>query len=134
MSNTLYDHGRDAFANKLIDWVGDTIKMIPVSSAYVPNLATDQFLSVISSGILDAGVALGTKSTLAGQCFAAAVTFTGLTPGVIIAQFVIYKDTGSSATSPLIGLINVAVGLPATVPNPAGNITCTFLANEVFEL
>src|ERR1700735_2132988 len=106
MANTLYDLGRNAFANAGINWNSDTIKMIPVTSAYTPNLATDQFLSIITSGILASGVALTGKSTNAGQCFASPVTFTGISSGSIIAQFVIYKDTGSSSTSPLIGLIN----------------------------
>jgi hypothetical protein len=130
--NILYDHGRDAFATKLIDWVNDTIKMIPVSSAYMPNLATDQYLNIISSGILATAQTLGTKSTSAGKCYANPVTFTGITAGNIIAQFVIYKDTGVSSTSPLIGYINVATGLPCT--SNGGPVTCTFFGNEVFEL
>jgi hypothetical protein len=46
---------------------------------------------------------------------------------------VIYKDTGTASTSPLIGYFDVvASGLPVT-PN-GGNITVTFNASGIFAL
>ncbi len=132
MANILYDKGRDLFANAGINWTSDSIKAILVSSAYTPNLAVDQFLSVISSGILSSAVALAGKSTSAGKCYANPLVFNGITAGLIATQLVIYKDTGVAGTSPLIGYVNVGVGLPVT--SSGGGITCTFFGNEVFEL
>lgn len=132
MSNQLYDHGRNLFATGGIDWASANLKAILVSSAYVPNLATDQYLSIITSGILSSGVALTGLSASAGVCSANPVTFNGVTAGAIGTQIVIYVDTGVSSTSPLIGYINVGVGLPVTSTGAA--IVCTFFGNEVFEL
>ncbi len=111
MANMLYAWGRDGFANALISWTSDTIKMVPCDSGYVPNLATDKFLSDISHTVATAQP-ITTKSTLAGVCSGDSVTFTGITSGVIVTQYVIYKDTGTAGTSRLIGHINV------TAPNP----------------
>jgi hypothetical protein len=132
MANSLYDWGRDAFANGLIAWTTDTIKMIPLSSAYVPNLATDKFLSDITTGILDTAQPLTSKSTSAGSCLAGPVSFSGVANGAIISQYVIYKDTGTSSTSRLIGYINVTVPYPVT--SDGGTISITFTGNVVFEL
>jgi hypothetical protein len=133
MANTLYDHGRELFATGGIDWNSANLKAILVTSSYVPNLATDQFLSVIAGGdIISSGVALTGLSSNAGVCSANPIVFLGVTSGDVATYLIIYVDTGSSSTSPLIALINVAVGLPLT--STGGNITCTFFGNEVFEL
>ena len=131
--NILYDRGRDLFANGGIDWASANLKAILVTAGYTPNLATDQFLSIISGAdIISTNVALTGLSTSAGQCFANPVTFTGVTAGAVGTQLIIFVDTGVSSTSPLIGYINVSVGLPVTSDGNA--IICTFFGNEVFEL
>jgi hypothetical protein len=133
LANSLYDHGRDLFANAGINWTSDTIRAILCTAAYTPNLATDQFLSVIPGGaIVSSGVLLASRSTNAGKCSANPVVFNGVTAGDVVTQMIIYKDTGVAGTSPLIGYVNVAVGLPAVSLGNA--ITCTFFGNEVFEL
>lgn len=133
MANTLYDHGRNLFAIAGIDWASANLKAILVTSSYVPNLETDQFLNVISGGdVISSAVALAGLATNAGVCSANPVIFSGVAPGAVATYLIIFGDTGSSSTSPLIALINVAVGLPLTATG--GNITCTFFGNEVFEL
>lgn len=133
MSNSLYDHGRNLFATGGIDWASATLKAVLVTASYVPNLATDQFLNVISGGdIISSAVALTGLSCNAGVCSASPIVFSGVASGAVAQFLVIYVDTGSSSTSPLIALINVGIGLPAT--STGGNITCTFFGNEVFEL
>lgn len=133
MANVLYDHGRNLFATAGINWASANLKAILVTSSYVPNLATDQFLNVISGGdIISSAVALTGLATNAGVCSANPVIFSGVSSGAVATYLIIYVDTGSSSTSPLIALINVAEGLPLTATG--GNITCTFFGNEVFEL
>ena len=133
MANVLYDHGRNLFATAGINWASANLKAILVTSSYVPNLATDQFLNVISGGdIISSAVALAGLATNAGVCSANPVIFSGVSSGAVATYLIIYVDTGSSSTSPLIALINVAEGLPLTATG--GNITCTFFGNEVFEL
>jgi hypothetical protein len=53
--------------------------------------------------------------------------------GVSVEALIIYKDTGTASTSPLIYFVDVAAsGLPVT-PN-GGNITVQFNASGIFAL
>lgn len=135
MTNALYDKGREAFLLGDIDWAADNIKAVLVDAAdYTRNLTTDQFLSDIPSGarVATSGNLTGKTST-AGVADADDVTFTTVT-GDPSEYVVLYKDTGSAATSPLIACIDTATGLPVTPGG--GNITVTWDngANKIFKL
>jgi hypothetical protein len=135
MANALYDTGRAAFLNGDIDWTNDDIKCVLVDTgAYTPNMATDDFLADIASGARIATSAnLSGKTSTAGVADANDVTFTAVS-GVSVEALVIYKDTGSAATSQLIAYIDTATGLPVT-PN-GGDITVVWDngANRIFRL
>lgn len=135
MANALFDKGREHFLLGDIDWVADDIKCVLVDDgAYTVNLATHEFLSDVP-----APARIATSSNLAGKTSAAGVadandvTFPGVT-GVQSERLIIYKDTGSAATSPLIASIDTATGLPVT-PN-TGDIVITWDngANKIFKL
>lgn len=98
-----------------VDWVGDTIKVALCTSAYSPNQDTHQYFSdvtnqITGTGYTAGGATLGTKSVnydstsnttalRAGQSSWSSATFT--------ARFaVIYKDTGTASTSPLLGWVD----------------------------
>ncbi len=117
MANTLYDYGRQRFLEAQINWMTDTIKVLLVDTGtYTPNTSAHQYLSDISATARIAGpVTLTSKSTTGGAADGADVTFTSVS-GPSIEAIVIYKDTGSEATSPLIAYIDTATGLPIT-PN-----------------
>ena len=108
--------------------------MLVVTGTYTPNLTSHEFLSDISGGarIATSG-AFASKTTTGGAADAADVTFTSVT-GASIEAIVIYKDTGSDATSPLIAYIDTATGLPIT-PN-GGDIIVTWDngANKIYKL
>lgn len=132
MANRLFDLGREAFLEGGIDALTDTLKCSLVSNSYTPNFATDQFYNVISGGaIIAAGVALTSKTGSAGTLSAANLIWTSVS-GSAASYIVLYKDTGSSSTSPLIGLIDTASGLPIT-PN-GGDITVAWAGGAVFTL
>lgn len=134
MTNALYDKGREAFANAGINWLTDTIKVALVDTGtYTPNLATDQFFSILSASVVGTPVVLASKTDTAGIEDAADVVFSSVT-GVSAEALVIYKDTGTGSTSPLIAYIDTATGLPVT-PN-GGNVTVTFDngSNRIFKL
>lgn len=133
MANKLYDKGREAFLEGSIAALTDTLKIALVSSAtYTPNFATDQFFNIIPGGaIIAAGVALTGRTGLAGTLSAANVVFTAVSGGQA-AYIVLYKDTGTPSTSPLIGLIDTATGLPVT-PN-GGDITVAWASGQIFTL
>jgi len=135
MANAIYDLAREKFLNADIDWLIDDIKAVLVDTAsYTVNLATDEFLDDITAGEQVAHSAnFTTKSSTAGVADAADITFVTVT-GDQCEALVIYKDTGNSATSPLIAYIDTATGLPVTPSG--GDITVTWDsgANKIFKL
>jgi hypothetical protein len=135
MANALYAKGREKFLRGEIAWQTDTIKAVLVDAAdYTLSLGSHEFLSDIpSGGRVATTAAFGSKTTTDGVADAADPTFTGAT-GDQSEYIVIYKDTGSAATSPLIGLIDTATGLPV-LPN-TGDIAVVFDngSNKIFKL
>lgn len=135
MANALYDTGRAAFLNADVDWLVDNIKCVLIDVAdYTVNLATDDFLDDIpvAARVATSGN-LASKTSTAGVADAADVTFTAVT-GDVSEALVIYKDTGTAATSQLIAYIDTATGLPVT-PNGADVlVTWDNGANKIFKL
>lgn len=135
MANTLYDYCRQRFLEAQINWMTDTVKVILVStSAYTPQTAVHQYLADIPVSARIAGpVTLTAKATTSGAADAADCTFTSVS-GATINAIVIYKDTGTEATSPLIAYIDTATGLPIT-PN-GGDIIVTWDngVNKIFRV
>lgn len=137
MANALYDKGRNAFARGEINWLasgGDTIKVILVDTAdYTVDLANHDFLDDVPAAARVASATLTLSDPAAGVCDAGDVTFSAVT-GDPCEALIIYKDTGTEATSPLLAYIDTATGLPVT-PN-GGNITVTWDsgANKIFKL
>ena len=135
MANTLYDKGRQRFLEAQINWGTDTIKCILVdTAAYTANFATHEFFSDISGSAIIAGpVTLTSKTTTGGAADAADCTFPSVS-GASIEAIILYKDTGTAGTSPLIAYIDTATGLPIT-PN-GGDIIVTWDngPNRIFKL
>lgn len=116
MANTLFDNARQMFLEAQINWQTDTIKCILVdASNYTVQTATHKFLSDISSSArVTPPVTLTAKSTAGGAADAADCTFTSVN-GASVEAIVIYKDTGTESTSPLIAWIDTATGLLASL-------------------
>ena len=135
MANTLYDFSRQRFLEAQINWMTDTIKVILVDTgAYTPQTAVHQYLSDIPTSARIAGpVTLTAKSTTGGAADAADITFTAVS-GASIEAIIIYVDSGTEATSPLIAFIDTATGLPIT-PN-GGDIIVTWDngTNKIFKV
>lgn len=135
MANTLYDAARQRFLEAQINWMTDTIKVLLVStSGYTPQTAVHQYLADIPVSARIAGpVTLTAKATTGGAADAADVTFTSVT-GNTINSIIIYSDSGTEATSPLIAYIDTATGLPIT-PN-GGDIIVTWDngVNKIFRV
>ena len=135
MANTLFDYARQRFLEAQINWMTDTIKVILVDTgAYTPQTSVHQYLADIPISARIAGpVTLTSKATTGGAADAADCTFTSVT-GASIEAIVIYKDTGTEATSPMIAYIDTATGLPIT-PN-GGDIIVTWDngTNKIFKV
>lgn len=104
-------------AARRVDWGTDTIKVLLTTSSYTPNQDTHDFLDDITnevangSGYTTGGETLGTKAltydtasnTVRLDAADTVWTFSG---SKTMRYAVVYKDTGSSATSPLMGYID----------------------------
>lgn len=135
MANGMYGKGREKFLTADIDWLVDDIKVVLVDAAdYTVAIDADEFLSDIPAParVATSGNLAGKTATL-GVADADDVNVLAVT-GDQFEYVVLYKDTGSAATSPLICIFDTAVGLAYT-PN-GGNITITWDtgANRIFKL
>ena len=135
MANALFDKARERFLNAQLSWSADTFKAVLVDTGtYTVNLAAHEFLADVGAGARIATSGPFTeKFTTGGAADAANVEFLSVT-GASIEAIIIYKDTGSDATSPLVAFIDTATGLPIT-PN-GGSIIVTWDngPNKIFKL
>ena len=123
MNRPYLQGGSYHWANADLSWLSDNIKVLGATSSYTPNTAAggDEFLSAIPGGaIVCTSSNLSGKTNTAGVLAASNVTFASVGSGSTIIQFVIYNDTGSSATSELIAIYDTATNLP--VVTNGGNI------------
>ena len=115
---TAYNDGKMKLLDGSIDLDTDTIKVSLHTSAYSPDIDAHTFFSVMSNelsssgGYTAGGDALASKSVNADDTNdravfdAADLTWSALTPSSAFRYGVIYKDTGTAATSPLIAYID----------------------------
>jgi hypothetical protein len=113
MANAFYALGK----NKLLTGgvyalLTDTIKAALVTTAYSPNLTTDEFYDDISANVVGTPQTLGTKTCALGVFDAADPTFPAVPSGSTLLGLAIYKDTGVPGTSPLLALLDTITGFP----------------------
>jgi hypothetical protein len=114
----------------------DTIKMAFMAVAYTPNAGTDSFYSDVSASV----AAGSTDQTLANVDIRmdignARVEFDADDVSLSIQTFtsdkiLVYKDTGTPSTSPVITTID----LSATIAPVNGAVTITFNAEGIFAI
>lgn len=124
MANVFYAKGKEKILSADIDWVTDTIKVMLVKNTYPQNLATDEFLDDVEAYRLNTDQTLSGKSITTGVFDAADPTWTAVTAGDTSEGVVIYKDTGSAATSPLLIYIDSITGFP--LATNGGDITAAW--------
>lgn len=139
MANALYPKWK----NSLLQFTTNnnistgTVKVALVDTGvYTYNSASQFYDDGTTSDVQSATV--GTPQTLTSKTFsdgtfdAADITFTAVS-GASVEALVIYIDTGTGTTSPLVGYIDTGVtGLPVT-PN-GGDITVTWNGAGIFTL
>ena len=108
-----------------------TVKVALVTAGYTYSSA-HQFYSSVSASVVGTPQTIGSKTFTNGVFDGADVIFTAVT-GSQVVTLVIYIDTGSAATSPLVAFIDTGVtNLPVT-PN-GGDIAITWNASGIFAL
>jgi hypothetical protein len=102
-------------AARRVDWVTDTIKVALTTSTYTPNQDTHDFFNDITNEVTGTGYTAG-GATLASKT----VVYTGASNKLVLdaadtawttATFtaryaIVYKDTGTASTSPLLGYVD----------------------------
>lgn len=133
MANGLFKKSKAKFLQAQINMSTDTIKVALVdTNVLVPNLSSDDFLDDISSAIVGTPTTLTSKTFTDGVFDAADVTIPTVT-GAQSEALVIFKDTGTPGTSPLIWYGDTGfTGLPVT-PN-GGGIGIQWNASGIFSL
>lgn len=134
MANALYPKWKEQLlqftANNNLS--AGTVKVALIDTGTYTYSSTDQFYSSASSASVGTPQTIGSKTFTNGVFDGADVTFTAVT-GNSVEALIIYIDTGSAATSPLVAYIDTSVtGLPVT-PN-GGDITITWNASGIFAL
>lgn len=123
MANAIYPKAKEMFLQGGINMNTGTVKVALIDTGTYTYSASHQYVSDIS-GVVGTAQVLSTKSFTNGVFDAADVTFPAVT-GNTAEAILIYVDTGSSATSPLILFQDTGVtGLPVT-PN-GGDINLVF--------
>ena len=109
-----------------------TVKVALIDTGTYTYSAAHQFFSSASSASIGTPQTIGSKTFTNGVFDGADVTFTTVT-GNSVEALIIYVDTGTAGTSPLVAYIDTSVtGLPVT-PN-GGNISITWNASGIFAL
>lgn len=134
MANALFGKGKEKLLSGSINLSTDTIKVALMSSAYSPNLSTDEFWSGISANVLGTPQTLGTKTITLGVFDAADITYAAVTSGSTASRLVIYKDTGLSSSSPLLAMIDTITGFPLATNGGDIQVAWDNGASKIFAL
>ena len=132
--------GDTAQISTAINLATDTIKLMLITSSYTPDIDADVFIDDVSanevgaSGTYSAG---GVTLTCTGSTDdtddegVLDATDVSITSATITARYaVIYKDTGTPSTSPIIGVIDFGSNQTST----AGTFAITFASEGIINL
>jgi hypothetical protein len=142
MSSFIYDLALQGFLQGSFDMATANVKVALVQitgsgTPYTANQATDQFLSVIPSGAIAAETSNLTSKVTANGIFGAGnASFGSVTFSNPCGAIVIYIDTGTSSTSPLIAYIDSSncSGLPITPIGTTITLSFSSTGNLIFSL
>lgn len=137
----MYLSGRSHFLLGDIDASSPNVKARPTNLFYLPTAdAPEEFVAdVPGAAWVDAGVGLNSPAVISDPTAGwAGLTSTGVTlPGIaadVVRALVIYLDTGSDATSPLIAYLGRRADLrPLAEPSDDG-LDVTFPSDLVFTI
>lgn len=137
MANAIYPKFKEGIlsGNANSNLVSGTVKAVLIDTGvYTYNGTTHQFLSDVT-GVVGTAVTIPATKTVTLGLFKTStptITFSAVT-GTTAEALLIYVDTGTPATSPLVAFFDVGVtGLPVT-PN-GGDITVTWDGTGIFQL
>jgi len=134
MANAIYPKYKEALigGGSNVDLSAGTVKVALVDTGTYTYSSSHDYYDDVSAAVVGTPQTIGSKSFTSGTFDGADVTFTAVS-GSTVEALVIYVDSGSSATSPLVAYIDTSVtGLPIT-PN-GGDISIAWNASGIFTL
>lgn len=131
MASVLYPSFKALLLTGGINLASDNIKVALIDTNDVAFSSAHDFLNDVSAAVVATSGNLASKTTTNGVFDAADITFTAVT-GDQSEALIVYKDTGTASTSPLICFIDTATGLPIT-PN-GGDVAISWNAGGIFAL
>lgn len=133
MANAVYTKMKEKILQGGINFLSDNIKVVCVDGAtYTPNLTTDEYLSVIPNIERVATSGNLSNKTVSGGVFDADDVNIPAVTGDQFEYLVVYKDTGTDTTSPLLFIFDTATGLPFTPTG--GGIIVAWNASGIYAL
>lgn len=138
MANVVYPKAKQAFLTQspALDWDTDTIKAV-LARSYTYSSSHQYLADVTAAGatLVGTAVTIGSRSATNGVADGASITWTSVPSGAACNHILIYKDTGSPSSSPLIAAIDTAAsGLPVTPNGGDINVTWDSGASKIFAL
>jgi hypothetical protein len=132
MANALYPKFKEAALKAGVNLESGNVKVALVDLGTYTYSAAHEFYSSVTSAVVGTPQALASKTFTNGVFDAADSTIPAVT-GNTVEALVIYVDSGSAATSPLVAFFDTGVtGLPFTPNGGAANITWN--ASGIFQL
>jgi hypothetical protein len=133
--SVFYNNGKGELLKANIDLESDTIKLAFMATAYTPDVDAHVYWSDVSASIASGTTAqtLASKTVTVdnannrAEFDAANVSLSNVT--TTTDKFVLYKDTGVAATSPLICCVDVSEGTLSPVD---GTLSIAFNAEGIF--
>lgn len=105
MQSQLYPNARELFATAQLDWRAGVMRALFLPISYVPNF-TNLYLSDISEAVRIAiSEEIQGRTATLGLCSGTAAKFPLLFDNRLVAQAVIFKDTGVENTSLLVAYL-----------------------------
>ncbi|KAA0970796.1 hypothetical protein FPY71_09990 [Aureimonas fodinaquatilis] len=133
MANALYPKFKEALLAGDIDIPEDSVRAVLIDVSEYTFSATHDALNDVSAGARISGPQpLASKTILNGTLDAANLTFPAVPGGAVVGAVIIYVDTGTESTSPLIAYIDTGSNLPIT-PN-GGDINLNWSESGIFSL
>lgn len=133
MANQFFPKGKKKILDADIDLLVDTIKVYLIKNTYTFD-AADEFLADLGAVTLSTAQVLTSRSTTAGVFDAADSVFTAVTAGDTTNAVIIAKDTGSTATSPLIAYYDSITNFPFTTTGADVTIEWSNGAAKIFAI
>lgn len=133
MANAIYPKYKETIlgAATNTNLLTGTVKVALIDTGVYTYNAAHQFYSSVT-GVVGTPQTIGSTTVTNGLFDGNDVTYTSVS-GNSVEALIIYVDTGSAATSPLVAYIDTSVtGLPVT-PN-GGDISITWNASGIFQL